>query len=344
MAGARILVIGGYGAVGRHIACRILDIAPTATRVTIAGRSHDSAAAFARMLGPRARSQAIDATDKGAVAKAVAAHDAVILNTEAGSDIVTSASIETATPMISVAASAEILRMIAARHAEARAAGVTIVKDVGLAPGLVQMLAMERLDPPDRETVIELFVELGLIGGHGSEAIRWTLGQADAARSIERVQSPSGARRAIPVDFVDTAGFARKIGAGTVRSYLVLVPHWATGPVFRLASFLRPRAGLVHRMGQPIARLCRIMAIPTDQVRLAARRIGPDGAASVVFKGSEQSRMTGYLAAETALRLMTGGHPPGVIDMADILTLDDIAPALRLFDAKITDDERGPSC
>lgn len=204
-----ILVIGGYGEVGRHVAERILTMGSAEVSVAIAGRDRRKADALAAKLGQRAQAMTLDATDADAVGRDVAASRVVILCTEAGSDVVTEYFIKARVPLASVAASSSILRSLASRNLAAQSAGVTLVKDVGLAPGLIQMIAIECFEPADETTCITLIVELCVIGRHRWEAIAWIFEQAASASGtvalvspIARFQSTLSIPRRLPAESV----------------------------------------------------------------------------------------------------------------------------------------------
>jgi saccharopine dehydrogenase-like NADP-dependent oxidoreductase len=60
-----VLIVGGYGTVGRRIAAELARDAPG--RIVVAGRSADRAAAFAALLGHGARGHLIDVDDPATI-------------------------------------------------------------------------------------------------------------------------------------------------------------------------------------------------------------------------------------------------------------------------------------
>ena len=75
-------------------------------------------------------------------------------------------------------------------------------------------------------------------------------------------------------------------------------------------------------------------------VRLLQKRVGhvhgTDGGAVAMTDGRDQSRITGVVAAETAIALLRGDVPVGVRGMADILSLRELKIALGRVGCRIT--------
>lgn len=313
-----VLIIGGYGDVGLHIATH-LHASDSDVHLVIAGRDQEQARTAAGRWGLRACGLAVDARDAAAVEGAVKRASLVILNTEAGTDTVARACIENGVSMISVAAGVPVLRGIASLRAAAENKGVSLVKDVGLAPGLTEMLArqaVERIAHPDR---VEVFVELGLIGHHGHEATAWFLARIAEAGAAKAMPRADDVRHAIPIDFFDTREMAASLGSGHVASYFVPLPRWTAPWLARAAPVLWKQANLVRRASAFLALLLSLFGLPNDRWRLLVRATSSNARAALSLRGCAQSKITGILAAETALEVLHGDAPGGVVNMSDIL-------------------------
>lgn len=313
-----VLIIGGYGKVGRHIAAH-LHISDHGIRITIAGRNLKKARIAARRWGERARSLAVDAEDLAAVELAVQGASLLVLNTETCTDAVAQACIQNGVSMISVAASLSVLRSIAALDKVAQENIVTLVKDVGLAPGLIQILALHAIDQVAEPELVEFFLELGLISRHSREAIAWTLARIAEAQRVINIQRPDGSVRAIPIDFIDGADMAARLGSPQVKSYFVLVPRWTAAWLLRLAPALRKHADLVLTVSAFFSSVLSVFRLPNDQLNLHIWATSSGTRSVVSLRGHNQSKVTGVLAAETAMAILRDGGHPGVFIMSDVL-------------------------
>ena len=333
-----VLVLGGYGAVGRHVVDH-LHRTNLASRVVVAGRDRAKADALAARYGRGVSGIALDSADGAALDRAVRDVDLVVACTEAGAQDVAAACVRHGTAMVSVAASVPVLRSITAMDGDARQNGATLVTEVGLVPGLMNML-IERLIPPggavDR---LSLVLELGFVGTHGPEAVAWSLAQAAKARSVRRLDlpAPAGAMNVVPVDFVDTDAVAARHRARSVRSFLAFCPGWITPILPTIARSLGPRSALVRSGTRLTGRLAARLGMGEESVWLCVHATGSDPTSRLaLLTGRDQSRIIGLVTAETARSVLTRDPRPGVRAMGDVVALDDISSALLAIGCEIT--------
>jgi NAD(P)-dependent dehydrogenase (short-subunit alcohol dehydrogenase family) len=327
-----ILVVGGYGAVGRYIVQHLHTLLPH-SGIVIAGRSRDKAEAAARKFDSRVSAAQVDLTSQNSIATVFPTVSLVILNTEAGSENAARACIDHGISMISVAASVPVMQAIGNLDDMAKAANVALVTEVGLAPGLLNILAREAVTRLPDTRHLDLVVQLGLIGEHGPEAMNWTIARAN---EVERAvildpPFPDVGRRVIPVDFVDRDKMRKDLGVETVASFLVILPRWTTTWVQRLAPYLVNRTGLLARLEPGLKALTKLTGMRENEMVLVVRARSGSRRETLRITGENQSRVTGIAAARTAERLMT--MPPdgrtGTIGMADIVSLEDIMKDLE---------------
>lgn len=323
-----VLIIGGYGCVGGYIASH-LQKSDSDIHIIVAGRSLEKAKSAAHRYGNGANGIAIDAKNTASVDQAVKNAALVILNTEAGTDTVAKACIQNGAGMISVAASVSVLQGLAALQTDAKTNGVTLAKEVGLAPGLIEMLARHIVGDQTKLDLVEFFVELGLFGHHGQESTVWTLARVSEAQKTVKIPHLSDVSRVIPVDFIDKREIAEKLRSQRVESYFVPRPHWTAGWLVRLAPALQKHPNLVQRVSASLASILSFFSLSTDRFRLSVRATSLRGRSASSLRGQNQSKVTGILAAETALAILRGDAPLGVTNMRDIL---DFRSLRRQFD------------
>ena len=154
----KFLVLGG-GAQGSAAAfdlCRRDEVA----HVTLADLSVDGVRPFLEpYLGSRLTTQSLDATDRAQLASAMEEVDAVLcalpyyLNLGA-----TEAAIAAGAHFCDLGGNTAIVQQQKALDTAARGAGVSVVPDCGLAPGMVNVLAQAAMDGLDEADVVEMRV------------------------------------------------------------------------------------------------------------------------------------------------------------------------------------------
>ena len=267
-----ILVVGGYGAVGRHIVARLHASLPHA-RIIVAGRALDKAQALADTFASRVSARQIDLTSRASIDAVFPLASLVVLNTEAGTQMAARACIDHGISMVTVAASVPVLRALEELSAQARAAQVSLVTEVGLGPDLTNLMLHEVVRQLPGATVAQVIVQLGLIGEHGAEAMDWTMARSLEARSAVRIDPalPAIGRHVIAVDFVDPDKMERELRVDTVFSALALSPKWST----RLLPVLAPvlaRFPTLLSVSQPVLTgVFGALRLTGDSVLLVAR-------------------------------------------------------------------------
>ncbi|MFD1152067.1 saccharopine dehydrogenase NADP-binding domain-containing protein [Saccharothrix hoggarensis] len=289
---ARIVVFGGYGAVGREA-------------VAVLARSHDVVVAGRNppRSVPGATTLRVDLRDDAAVEHALDGAYAVLMCAEVGNVRVARACLDRGVHYLDVTASQPVLAALRSVEGDA-----TALLSVGLAPGVTNLLARHCVELTGARDV-EIGVLLGGGERHGAAAVAWTLDGLAALGPSWRMPFPApyGTRTVHGFPFPDRH---------TLRDTLDV--HVRTGLCLdsRLLTALLPAAARFARRLGPLARA----------------RLGSDGFAVTVtafgvtcaFSGRRQSRATGVVAALLVDRLP--GRPRGawhvdqVVDPAPFLT------------------------
>ncbi|WP_431682599.1 hypothetical protein [Kitasatospora sp. KL5] len=304
----RVLVLGGYGAVGAGIVERLRAGGDTAWA---AGR--DPARAD-RVLDLRAVRDGEDGAYRAALADA----DVVVNASGAEDPALAVAAADSGTAFVDITASTSCVAAL-----EALKPAVPVLLSVGLAPGLSGMLAtaLHAAAPGP----IDLAVVLGAGERHGAAATEWSyrlLGRrfpdTRGGRPVRNYTRPEafeipglGRRRLYRADFSDQHTLTARLGV-PVRSYFGLDSRAATAA---LAVMTRvPGAD----------RAPRGMHLPgTDRWWVLAR--GPEGIARWAH-GRSQSHATAVLAV-LAARAATG-LAPGVHHLPDVFSPADVPEGL----------------
>jgi hypothetical protein len=298
---AKILILGGYGAVGREAATALLRHAAQ-PEVVVAGRNPQTARPV-----PGTISMRVDASDPRNLAEALNGVDAVLMCAERDNIGVARACLERGIDYVDVSASHHVLAGIEDLDDLARRHDATAVLSVGLAPGVTNLLARHCVERSQTREV-HIGVLLGSGEQHGRAALEWTvdgLGQLDGSWTMH-FPAPYGPRTVHRFPFSDQYTLPHTLGLTSASTGLCLDSRLTTA---LLAAAGRPAvARLLHRPG-----LRRFLL-----TSLARTHLGGDGFAVNVrsgtvratFGGRSQSRATG-LAAALLIRHLPA-LPPGV--------------------------------
>lgn len=260
----RILVLGGYGAVGREAVAALRDWYDG--ELIIAGRN------------PRKGELRLDVSDRDALERAVSDVDVVLNCVERNNALIAELCLRQGVHFLDVTASPEILDQIEALEPLAQKS--TAVLSVGLAPGVTNLLAALCAGP---ETKVGL-----LIGGgeqHGRAALEWTidgLAQLGDSWSV-RFPAPYGVRT------------VRRFPFSGPQTGLCLDSRPLTA---LLGAGARPGVRRVLRSNAALTVLSRIH-VGSDGFAVVAG----DGRSSASLTGRRQSRATGLVAALLIRRL-----------------------------------------
>jgi saccharopine dehydrogenase (NAD+, L-lysine-forming) len=253
-----ILILGGYGIVGRRIAARLASEFPD--HVIIAGRDPAAAEAACREIGHGCRARRIDIDDRasigtgldgvGTVVSCVAQHHRHAMN----------AALELGLAYTDVAPQL----LIGANHLRdadrARASGACIVLGAGLSPGVSNMMASRLATLVARPERVETAILLSLGDEYGRDSLRHVVEAAARPFSVfedgrHRQARPFserrrvdfgvevGARTAYLFPWSDVVSYPETLGVLSSVGRFALHPPWAASACSWLV-----KSGVVDRL------------------------------------------------------------------------------------------------
>lgn len=280
----RVVVLGGYGAVGREVVAGLRGHVP---EIVVAGRDLAKAGTVNGAIPMR-----VDLRRDGVAGLEA---DAVVMCAETENVRVAEQCLRRGVHYVDVSASYEVLSGIEKLDGLAAGAGATAVLSVGLAPGVTNLLA-RGFGGADTE----IGVLLGAGERHGPSAVDWTLDSlGDLGESWRmRFPPPYGVRTVHRFPFSDQYTLP-----GRVRTGLCLDSRALTAVLPRLRRF---------RDAAPLRAAFRHVHVGGDGFAVAVA----SGGRVRSFAGRRQSRATGLAAALVVRRL--AGAPPGVRHIEDV--------------------------
>ena len=158
MTAQRHYLVLGAGMMGRAIA-HDLATADPACRVTLADIDGEAAARTARSIGPNVSPLQLDVRDAAGVRRALQGISVVVSAVSYSVNLeLTRAAIEAGVHMCDLGGNNSVVDAQLALRGSAEARGVTIVPNCGLAPGLINILAMTAMEQFDSVEAIHLRV------------------------------------------------------------------------------------------------------------------------------------------------------------------------------------------
>jgi hypothetical protein len=317
----RILVIGGYGAVGTRVTSTLDAWFPG--RVVPSGRD-----------GVRARRSGgvrVDVTDHPGFRQTLddlGDISVAVLCVEPPDESVARMCLERGIHVVDINATQPYLDAVASLDTTAADSGATAVLSVGVAPGLTNLLARRAHESVGGAERLDLTVLIGAGEQHGPDALRWTLAglaePASPARPTRTVLPGYGTRTAYPFPVSDQYTLARTLDIPEVTTRLCLDSRLLTTALFALR-----RPGLRHAVGRPAVRRGLIGAfgrvhLGGDGFVVRADAWRGDQHATCALTGREQSRVTGLVAAHVTRELIQASLPPGVHHIEQLPTLAEL--------------------
>lgn len=301
----RILVIGGYGAVGAAVSARLGEWFPG--RVVAAGRDEIRAR---RLGGVRVDIGDLDGFRR--VLDKLGDVSAVVLCVEPEHASPARICLERGIHVVDVGASYQLLDAVADLDGLAVDSGATAVLSVGVAPGLTNLLAHRAHQAVGGAERLDVTVLLGSGERHGTDAVRWTVdGLAEPVTAApRRVFLPGhGTHRAHPFPFSDQHTLRGTLGVPEATTRLCLDSRPLTAALFALR-----RTGLVRgaRRTRLLTGVFSRVHLGGDGFALRADACRGDARAVFALTGREQSRVTGLVAAEVTREVLQGALPAGV--------------------------------
>lgn len=325
---AGILIIGGYGHVGRQIAARLIRAGQAGVRV--AGRDAGRAVVESAKLGCGWAVMDLDkpeSWDAALVGIGTVVVCVDLVNADFPAHV-----LERGLGYIDISATDAVLRRIEGLDELARDHGGCAVLSVGLAPGLSNLMARAAVARMEQVEAVTIGVLLGLGDAHGAAAVDWTL---DNMRRL----TPDDVRpmgfgpeatvvQTMPFAFADQHVLVRRHALESVTTRLGLASPLITRATLRLLARLAKRPVFRNLLRWSMARF----RLGSDRASLVVEAVGhgADGPLRhrLTLDGRAEAAITALIAAHVALA-WPGAARPGVWHIEEIWHLGEFASALR---------------
>ena len=160
----KVLVLGGAGAMGRHL-CRALVDMDCIEQVRVAGIDNEAGRTFCASLGDKATYLSLDVTDDAALIVELQDVDLVANTTGPFFKLakpILEAAIAARVDYIDICDDVEPTASMLELHAEAEQAGITAIVGMGASPGLTNLLARQAIEALDTVEALDTSWDLDM--------------------------------------------------------------------------------------------------------------------------------------------------------------------------------------
>jgi len=332
----KILVVGGYGAVGRTIATTLGNSFPG--QVIVAGRNYQKAEALSAELGQKVLPLALDVSNVSPNDKRLNDVALVVMCLDLDDPQFVAQCIQRGIHYIDISATYEILSKIEQLNTVAVNAGATVILSVGLMPGLSNLLAKHCQSKIPAMRYADIYVLLGMGEAHGEAAIRWTLENINTEFTLKtrdgtkRVSSFSkgkqtilpggfGKRTAYAFDFSDQHVIPKTLNIDAAASWFCLDSAFVT-TLFAWYKKTGLSKILKFESAQNFSvKLLQKFQFGSDKFIIKVEAgINPEQGAlyECSVSGNGEACFTGLVAAKVAEALYTASFAPGVFHIEQL--------------------------
>ena len=343
-----ILVVGGYGQVGRVISTWLGQRYPG--HVIAAGRHIEKINSHAVGTNEQVRPLVLDLDSNDEYDALLGEVRVAVSSVERpDDDHFVRACLARGVHYIEVGTSFETLQRVLRLNSLARESGAAAVACAGLTPGLSNLIAAYLAGKLDHTQSIDIHLMLGLGDSHGVDAVRWMLSYADRCFTIQTAGGPKTVesltdpvkvtfpgetkqRTTYRFDLADQHVLPTTTGTAGASTRLCFDVRWVT----LLVAGMK-RANLVRALQRwdpsTLVGLLRMLKLGSDLFALQVEAAGVVNdrvvALSAGATGREEARATGVVTALAADALYQGWIPPGVHHLEQVLQIADLLGRLE---------------
>ncbi|MFW5435745.1 saccharopine dehydrogenase family protein [Paenibacillus apiarius] len=351
-----IVVVGGYGHVGKMICKELGDLHPG--KVYAAGRNFERAEQFCQSTSGKVKPLQLNAqgaADPNLLARA----KLVMMCLDQTDTAFVSSCFHSGTHYIDVSANRSFLEQVEHRRKEAAANGATAILSVGLAPGLTNLMALQAQRLMDETKSIDISIMLGMGDQHGQAAIEWTVDNLNTSFEVIEDGCPItvagftdgkqidfgaewGRRTAYRFNFSDQQTLPRTLGVPTVSTRLCFDSAAVTALLAgaRAANMFRLlKTGWIRRA---VVRCFGMMRIGEEAfaVKVDARgsKSGEEAWAECFLHRKNEAQMTAKVAVFAANAVLTSQLPHGVYHIEQLFgpeSLQAVTQGMAAFEMRL---------
>ncbi|MGJ1432023.1 saccharopine dehydrogenase NADP-binding domain-containing protein [Sphingobacterium spiritivorum] len=328
----KILIIGGYGAVGRIISEHLSERYPE--QVIVAGRSFAKAERLSVELQNHVIPSQLDLKtdfDSSILEDIVL----VIMCIDQADSIIIEECLKRDIHYIDITADQKMIRRAEALKNKIKDSKSTVILSVGLAPGLTNLLAQHTLNTLGQIQETDIFILLGLGEKHGDSAYKWTFDNLNKAypivvngetRIIKSFTSPKktllkGLRNFYLFNFSDQHTFLNTTPVRKVFTRMAFDSKLFTKIMALMTSLRLTSIFSYSGLQRLLIRLFHNLTIGSDIFGIKVVSRTPDQTEMCcTISGNGEGKITAYMATEVAHMVLKKALPAGIQHSHQVIT------------------------
>ena len=343
----KIMIIGGYGKVGEHIAERLAPAFPD--RVVIAGRDPEKARACAKRLGHGVTARVIDVSDYQDV-QALKAIGMIVMCLDQDNVLFVEQCLARGIHYVDISADAQFFRQVEGLVNLAARGNSIAILSVGVAPGLTNLLSKQVMTHMAKTNRLDIFIKLGLGEQHGKAAIEWLLINLAASYTVQeqgklitvksfgdsqavRFPGEQNDRIVYRFNFSDQHVLTRTLNVDSVSTWLCFDSRFMTQCIALASQTGLSRLLQLHALRHLTTACFQHVRFGSDVCGVAVRAMGKtvDDTASRTcgVVGQGEALMTAIVASETVRQVLTREIPVDIYHSEQCIDLGEVIAALQ---------------
>ena len=339
---SNIMVIGGYGDVGKRICLALVDHFPG--HVIAAGRNYPKAKRFSEETNGKVLPRIVDVSHEW-VSHEFEDIGIVIMALELPSTSFARSCLKAGINYIDITATHDLIIGLKMLNGEAQEYGTVGIVSVGLDPGVSNLLVKQCCQGMDYIHQAEINLLFGLGEDHGEGSIDWILdnlqsdyllqidGSASKVRSFgdgKQVMFPDklGRHSTYNFNFSDQHVLNKTLGIPSVRTRMCFESRWTTGLLAALASIRFFKLLKYKLIRKPFKYLLKNLKMGSDiyaaKVSVRGKKNGTEVFSHGAILGNCEAQATAEVAALTARKLIVTKPDPGVFHIEELFEPEDI--------------------
>lgn len=352
----KVLVIGGYGQVGKVICNSLADVLPG--RVIAAGRSLENAKRYTSRTMGKIIPMQLDIYNVDVSDKIFEEIYIVVMCLDQKNTRFVKKCIQNAVHYIDISPSYNTLAQIEVLDLQAKENKSTIVLGVGLAPGLSNLLVKQSKSYFDAINSVDIYLMLGIGERHGKDGVEWLLNYINSEYCIvennitKRVKSfedckmtifdkKQGLRSTYRFDLADQHIIQKLLKVKSVSSRFCYDSVFLTKVVavlkkfgfFKLLRFNWIRKLYVIILNS-ILNIFQKLHIGSDlysvKIDVHGVRNNNNHSFQATIAGNNNTLMTGSIASIVTRELFSNKYPGGVFYIEELFNLESIVAKLEI--------------
>jgi len=332
----KILIVGGYGAVGKIILSTLSEMFPK--KVIVAGRNLEKAKAQSSILNHKVIPMELDVSSISENDKRLNdVHLVIMCIDQTNIDFVTQC-IERGINYVDITANYDFLSQIENLNNVAKKHNSTVILSVGLAPGLTNLLTKRCKMMFKNIQSADIYILLGLGEKHGEAAYRWTFkdfndvyyifenGERLRVRSFENGKQTLfpksiGKRTAYRSNFSDQHVIPKTLNITSVSTRMCFDSAYMTKLYALIKKTVIRKLFKLKSVQDLLIKTFKVFKFGTDQFALKVEA-AENQDKGVLFEcsivGNGQGKTTGLVASKVAEKLYTSSFESGVFHIEEL--------------------------